>query len=66
MSRSSIESQSRGGSVLDVRMASSNTSSEGGSPPHPNRIRQGFLQEWKMDKINDVSRTARGQGKQMG
>ncbi|XP_057188750.1 ankyrin-2 isoform X3 [Triplophysa rosa] len=40
MSRSSIESQSRGGSVLDVRMASSNTSSEGGSPPHQNRIRQ--------------------------
>ncbi|XP_026059946.1 ankyrin-2 isoform X5 [Carassius auratus] len=41
MSRSSAESQSRGGSVRDVRMASSNnTSPEGGSPPHPNRIRQ--------------------------
>ncbi|XP_059409724.1 ankyrin-3 isoform X2 [Carassius carassius] len=41
MSKSSAESQSRGGSVRDVRMASSNnTSPEGGSPPHPNRIRQ--------------------------
>ncbi|XP_073805518.1 uncharacterized protein ank2a isoform X26 [Danio rerio] len=41
MSKSSAESQSRGGSVRDVRMASSNnTSPEGGSPPHQNRIRQ--------------------------
>ncbi|XP_056317430.1 ankyrin-2 isoform X1 [Danio aesculapii] len=41
MSKSSVESQSRGGSVRDVRMASSNnTSPEGGSPPHQNRIRQ--------------------------
>ncbi|XP_051561173.1 ankyrin-2-like isoform X3 [Myxocyprinus asiaticus] len=41
MSRSSEESQSRGGSVRDVRMASSNnTSPEGGSPPQQNRIRQ--------------------------
>lgn len=41
MSKSSAESQSRGGSVRDVRMASSNnTSPEGGTPPHQNRIRQ--------------------------
>ncbi|XP_042572703.1 ankyrin-3 isoform X17 [Cyprinus carpio] len=41
MSKSSAESESRGGSVRDVRMASSNnTSPEGGSPPHQNRIRQ--------------------------
>ncbi|ROI15969.1 hypothetical protein DPX16_14181 [Anabarilius grahami] len=52
MSKSSAESQSRGGSVRDVRMASSNnTSPEGGSPPHQNRIRQEwvvyfYLQGW--------------------
>ncbi|XP_056092119.1 ankyrin-2 isoform X2 [Rhinichthys klamathensis goyatoka] len=40
MSKSSAESQSRGGSVRDVRMASNNSSPEGGSPPHQNRIRQ--------------------------
>ncbi|XP_026123078.1 ankyrin-3-like isoform X13 [Carassius auratus] len=41
MSKSSAESQSRGGSVRDVRMASSNnTSPDGSSPPHQNRIRQ--------------------------
>ncbi|XP_039530654.1 ankyrin-2 isoform X3 [Pimephales promelas] len=40
MSKSSAESQSRGGSVRDVRMASNNSSPEGSSPPHQNRIRQ--------------------------
>ncbi|XP_059408018.1 ankyrin-2-like [Carassius carassius] len=41
MSKSSAESQSRGGSVRDVRMASSNnTSPDDSSPPHQNRIRQ--------------------------
>ncbi|XP_056591273.1 ankyrin-2 isoform X3 [Triplophysa dalaica] len=65
MSRSSIESQSRGGSVLDVRMASSNTSSEGGSPPHPNRIRQSdsntsFLRAARAGNVDKVLEFLKG------
>ncbi|XP_043092552.1 ankyrin-2 [Puntigrus tetrazona] len=60
MSKSSAESQSRGGSVRDVRMASSNnTSPEGGSPPHQNRIRQSdsntsFLRAARAGNIDKV------------
>jgi len=50
MSKSSAESQSRGGSVRDVRMASNNSSPEGSSPPHQNRIRQVSVCVCKMNE----------------
>ncbi|XP_065110513.1 uncharacterized protein [Paramisgurnus dabryanus] len=65
MSRSSIESQSRGGSVRDVRMASNNSSPEGGSPPHQNRIRQSdsntsFLRAARAGNIEKVLEFLKG------